>query len=146
MARRPPDYKDPRRFKRLKVKKPFQHEAQFKKGNSYAFKPGQSGNPNGTPKGERISTIVQRLLDKRTLELVKIMESTDSTAREKGAAAWVIQYANGEDKARAQILDRTEGGIKQVVVTLPGDAAQLSDEELDALWQNRQTAPPPPTT
>lgn len=80
----------------------------------HQFKPGQSGNPNGAPKGKRISTIMKELLEKE-------LEGPDPssgqyrkmTMAEIIALAMVKEASTGNVKAAKEVMDRTEGKVPQ---------------------------------
>ena len=75
------------------------------------FKPGQSGNPNGRPKGQSITAILRRLLDEETGH-----GKNRKTRAEKLAKA-LIEYAGrgrGGDAAYAkEVLNRVEGAVPE---------------------------------
>jgi hypothetical protein len=79
------------------------------------FQPGQSGNPNGAPKGKRVSTILKELLEDR----VKDKEGKELTRSQKLALKLFTLSESDEDnsalRAIAEILDRTEGKSKQSI-------------------------------
>ena len=81
----------------------------------YRFKPGESGNPNGRPKGSRnITTNLKELLE---IEI----ETEDPLSEEKTSmpvaallnARLVRSALDGSEKAIREIYDRIEGRPKQ---------------------------------
>jgi hypothetical protein len=72
----------------------------------YQFKPGQSGNPGGRPKGKSPSKYA---LDKFT----DIDPKTGKTIAELIADKWINQAIEGLTDARRDLLDRTEGKVIQ---------------------------------
>ena len=47
------------------------------------------------------------------------------------------------EKSTEIILDRTEGAVAQTHLLIPGGRAEMSDEELDRLWAQRQSRQSP---
>ncbi|RST31352.1 hypothetical protein HMF7854_11250 [Sphingomonas ginkgonis] len=73
----------------------------------YQFKPGQSGNPKGRPRGSRnLKTIVSRLLDQ---EVKSPLDRSDVSIREVLVENLFIEAMNGNLKA-AQYLLENDGG------------------------------------
>lgn len=91
--------------------------------NLKKFEKGESGNPNGRPKGAKsLSTILRDMLD----ESIDVKEG-DKVIKKNFADVIVrklIQKANaGEIKAITEIFDRVEGKSKQAVdVTTKGES------------------------
>lgn len=81
------------------------------------WKPGQSGNPKGKPKGTiSISTHLKKFLDSR----VSAPKGSDIafgkiTVAERLALALISQANKGNVQAAKEILDRTEGKVVDVV-------------------------------
>ncbi len=103
------------------------------------FQPGQSGNPNGRPKGRSITAILRRLLD-------EVDEATGQSRGEMIAREMVLKAALGSHKFAREILDRTEGKVTQPVdVTTQGEAIRtvfyVPDNGRDP---NPETAAGPP--
>lgn len=74
-----------------------------RKDNLKPFKPGQSGNPGGRPKGScSVAAIIRQLL-------------TDEETATKLAKAILSQAARGNGAAIKQVLDRTDGPVQQKV-------------------------------
>lgn len=94
----------------------------------FCFKPGQSGNPSGRPKGS-VSLIA---------ELRKILNETDKKTRKKNSQLVMeklLEHAKkGNIKHIREILDRIEGKpISQVSVVVGGELESMSEEELDRI-------------
>ena len=88
-----------------------------------AFKPGQSGNPNGWPKGvPRVSTALAKLLRTPAGDDYLIVNKADEIAQ-----ALYSRAQAGDVNAICVILDRTEGRTPQ---TLNIGAAELPTTEL----------------
>ncbi len=66
----------------------------------YNFKPGQSGNPKGRPKGKTMSEALREALMKP--------EVLDSIL-----VAWINKAERGDMNAIKEMLDRTEGKVKE---------------------------------
>lgn len=87
----------------------------------FQFKPGQSGNPTGRPKGQ---TELKRLARSYTMEammkLVNIMQNEEAPfADQRGAAVEILNRGWGKP-------------LQQVETGRPGDFSDLADAELDA--------------
>lgn len=84
----------------------------------HQFKPGQSGNPAGRPKGRSITAILRRMLDEADA-------ATGRTMAEAIAEAIIVKAALGDAKLIREVLDRTEGKVTQPVdVTTQGEAVK----------------------
>ncbi len=69
------------------------------RGPGRPFKPGQSGNPGGRPKGTSVTAVLRELLDQ---------------AGPDSVAAPLLELAQGGDiQAIKVLLDRTEGKVKE---------------------------------
>lgn len=108
------------------------HPNSLKNLEKNKFKPGQSGNPGGAPKGWRpISNIVRDFLCKNLEEIEPKNEA------EKLAIAIIALSKGGNKTALKEVLDRLDGPIKQVhevsaTVTISmGQAAREALAELD---------------
>ncbi|QMW06384.1 DUF5681 domain-containing protein [Spirosoma foliorum] len=119
------------------------------------FKPGQSGNPGGRPKGP-ITQFLRELGDSDELEITLVktkngergdpVKSTLSTNGEQTInqfiAARLLQMAMGGDiKAIKEVLNRTEGRVPQPI-KLGGDANNPLGVML-MLPENGRLDPPP---
>jgi hypothetical protein len=97
--------------------------------NLKPFKPGQSGNPAGRPKG--IPNSRTRLLRWLTLELDELNPATGETEKatllEKMDVAIIKKALNGDLYAYKEILDRLEGQPDQNINMMP-----RTPEEIDA--------------
>lgn len=81
----------------------------------HQFKPGESGNPKGKPKGTRsLSTILKEMLD----EDIEVIEGSSKTKKKFAdvIVRQLMQKANkGDIKAIQEIWDRMEGKAKQTI-------------------------------
>ena len=111
-----------------------------KEDNLTPWKPGQSGNPAGKPKGtEHSSTRLKRLLEavgKMKNPLTGQME--EFSGLEMMDAAIIARAMKGDVGAYREILDRLEGKVpaKTEVVgsmNLTGSAAAVGEQEAKAL-------------
>ena len=111
-----------------------------KEDNLTPWKPGQSGNPAGKPKGtEHSSTRLKRLLEavgKMKSPLTGQME--EFSGLEMMDAAIIARAMKGDVGAYREILDRLEGKVpaKTEVVgsmNLTGSAAAVGEQEAKAL-------------
>lgn len=111
-----------------------------KDGFNTRWKPGQSGNPAGKPKGtEHSSTRLKRLLEavgKMKNPLTKREE--EFTGLEMMDAAIIARAMKGDVAAYREILDRLEGKVpaKTEVIgnmNLTGTAAAVGEQEAKAL-------------
>jgi hypothetical protein len=81
----------------------------FEKGNPYAFKPGQSGNPGGRPKSKFISDAYRQWLSQPS-------ESDPSLTNADIIAASIGKLAiAGNINAVREIADRVEGAARQTI-------------------------------
>lgn len=95
--------------------------------NLKPFKPGQSGNPGGRPKGTSITTILNRKLDE--------LDPDDGKSRAEKVAEVIVREAlAGDYRFVDMLLNRTEGKIADKVLNLtPADVKQMPTEELEAI-------------
>lgn len=79
------------------------------------FKPGESGNPNGVPKGTRqMRTIIREIFETEILAVdPKTNEPRKMTMGEAIAMAQFKQATKGNTKAFNALLDRLEGKVAQ---------------------------------
>ena len=94
--------------------------------NLKPFKPGQSGNPGGRPKGTSVSAILNR----------KLAEEADDgrTNAEKVATVILSLALEGDPRFVEMLLQRTEGKVVERVINLtPDDVKRMPTEELEAL-------------
>lgn len=87
----------------------------------YQWKPGQSGNPKGRPKG---TTITEQLL-----KLADGVPEGEEKPRALLAAekAWELAMA-GDDKLLKILLDRMEGPVKQIIEAQVEQAIKAIDK------------------
>ena len=109
------------------------------------WKPGQSGNPAGKPKGaQRISTILTKMLQEQTPDLVIDTEFVREFARSRkgktitnaDATACRILYegiVNGKEWALKEIADRTEGKAVQAIEVKDVTADSVADRIIERL-------------
>jgi hypothetical protein len=81
----------------------------FAKGNPYAFKPGQSGNPAGRPKSRTLSEAYRALLSQ------PLPDDPTRTLADVVAAAMVQNAIAGDVAAAKELADRTEGKARQSI-------------------------------
>ena len=103
---------------------PLSQSAAVVKGRrDHLFKPGQSGNPGGLPKGTpRVSTSLMKLLRTAPDEVYEPKNKADKIALQLYDSA-----LKGDTWATKEILDRVEGKVSQ---TLQLSAAQLPTHEI----------------
>jgi len=88
----------------------------------YMFKPGQSGNPGGRPKGRSISAAMKALLN-------EVDPKTKKQLAEKLAQS-IIKGAHKNPSFANIVLDRTEGKVIQDIRV--GDLDNLPEEIAEA--------------
>ena len=93
------------------------------------FAPGLSGNPNGRPKGQSITSIIRAMLDR---------EDEANPGRTKGeqlATVMVREALAGDVKFAKMLWERVEGKVPDRVVLSrePSNLRSLSDDDLAAL-------------
>ena len=86
------------------------HGKPFEKGNAYAFKPGQSGNPKGRPKSIVLSEAYRHALVQPFPG-----DPEGRTYAEVIAGKLVESAALGEVACAREIADRTEGKPRQML-------------------------------
>lgn len=123
----------------------------FKPGNPYRWTPGQSGNPNGAPRGPRISDLLREALGQRmpadAKQALKDLIEEGATIGQIIAMAVTLRASEGDLEALGAIADRTEGAPEQTF-NLPGLNAEdlaRARERAAAYEQERlgATAQPP---
>jgi hypothetical protein len=101
----------------------------FQKGNPYAFKPGQSGNPNGRPKTRTLSEAYRVMLGQPLPNDPKGRTFADCIAETIG-----LKAARGDVIAAKEIEDRVSGRPKQTVdVTIEEKKRELVNNAIEAL-------------
>lgn len=83
----------------------------------YQFKPGKSGNPNGRPKGAKsLTTQLKKMLEAKikNYDPIKDEDVTQSIA-DHLINVLLSKALNGEDKAIMEILNRSDGPVKQEI-------------------------------
>jgi hypothetical protein len=83
--------------------------AGHKNVEPFKFKKGQSGNPNGGPKGERLSTQIRRALEEIA---AKGKNGKEYTNGELILKAMLKKAQNGDVRATELLYDRLEGKPK----------------------------------
>ena len=118
----------------------------FPPGNAYAWRPGESGNPAGTP-GPKLSTRLAEALNlpmpadrqKAYWELI----AAGASMGEIAAFAIALMTADGDLSAAGFIADRTEGApeqtVRQVAMT-SDDLAKARDDV--AAWERERRGQP----
>lgn len=88
----------------------------------YRWKPGQSGNPSGMPKGARSVTDRLRKI---------VMEDDDGTIAEAIALAIAEAAKKGDHKFVTTVLDRLDGPVKQQIEATVGSTVKYihADDE-----------------
>jgi len=99
---------------------------QFRPGNPYVWKPGQSGNPAGARKGPRLSDLLhdalQAPMPADQAQALQDLIKAGATIGEIIAWAAGVRAAGGDLEALGVIADRTEGAPEQTL-HLPGVTA-----------------------
>jgi len=86
---------------------------KFVEGNEYRIKKGEVRNPDGAPKGKRVSTFLKELLEKELVEGKSVAEMLADTI--------VLEAKRGNFQFMRELLDRTEGKVmEQVSAELEG--------------------------
>lgn len=103
--------------------------------NLKPFKPGQSGNPAGKPKGTlssaEVSALMGKFCKKSRVELQAIIQDEKSTMLEIMVASVMAKAAKDGDYARlAFLLDRSVGKVKEEIEQT---VRSISDEDLDKI-------------
>lgn len=93
------------------------------------WKPGESGNPKGRPKGRSI-----------TDRLRQIVEQDDGKVADALAKAATKAALKGDFRFWQEILNRLEGAVPVKQITASFDPASMSEEELDAFIQEAEHA------
>lgn len=104
-------------------------------GRDTRFQPGQSGNPAGSSRKERLTALLRTQLE----EVLNAGTSTQMRAAEAVINALLLKATSGDTRAIEIVLDRSDGKVtdkldlnaKVDVTTL--DLNKLSQEELLAL-------------
>jgi hypothetical protein len=78
------------------------------------FPKGKSGNLNGRPKGESLTTKLRRVLDEP--------DTDHGTKADKLIAAAVEAAGNGDVRYFKEILDRIDGKVPDRVANMPGES------------------------
>lgn len=78
--------------------------------NLRPFKPGQSGNPGGRPKGKSLTALLRERLD-------EVDPATGKTIAEMVVEGWVNAARDGNVPAIKEALDRTEGKVPDKLET-----------------------------
>jgi hypothetical protein len=113
------------------------------------FKPGQSGNPKGRPKGSKnLSAVLQKVLSQRlpiregnkrrtvsTLEAVVLKHVSKALQGENRAIHSLLQLIRQTDHRDSDELARLRNERARNAVVWERVAHKLSDEELDALMR-----------
>lgn len=103
------------------------------------WKPGQSGNPSGRPKGSisMTATLRQMLLKKCPDEWKAGLDlPKDATVKDGIMAAATKAAAKGDHKFFATIFDRIDGKVPDIVHSTTRELDNLSEDELAAIIKN----------
>lgn len=95
---------------------------RFVPGNRWGFKPGESGNPKGRPRGSKSGTAALRRIARQFLD-----PKTGLSAEELIASKLIAKAIDGDLQAIKEYYDRTEGK--------PGLRVELETEIMD--WRER---------
>lgn len=77
------------------------------------FKPGQSGNPKGLPKGTKhLSTLLKAMLNEEVMVEGKLIKFDQALIKKL-----LKKASEGDIKAIQEVFDRTEGKAKQEIET-----------------------------
>lgn len=100
----------------------------------HRWKPGQSGNPKGRPKGRSITAVLRDMLDDDAVDT----QGKKQKVKRAVAGALLRRALGGDVKAIREVLDRTEGRVKeQHEVSGPGGRpVQLSTTDLINMANN----------
>lgn len=102
---------------------------ESKQRPDHLWKPGQSGNPAGKPKGARhFSTLIKEAI-------TKVAEDTGTSDDKEIVKALVMKAKQGDLKAVDMVLDRVDGKAEQTI-NLDADVTLndgLTDEQKEAL-------------
>ena len=91
------------------------------RANLKPFKPGESGNPGGLPRGTpRLSTAYQKLLGVDARSRLPV-----ETIADEIAASVIKRAINGDLRAAQEVADRTEGTATPFLSVPDGDAIEL---------------------
>lgn len=81
-----------------------------RRANLRPFKPGQSGNPGGRPKGKSLTALLRERLD-------EVDPATGKTIAEMVVEGWINAARDGNVPAIKEALDRTEGKVPDKLET-----------------------------
>lgn len=96
------------------------------------FLPGQSGNPNGRPKGQSITSVLRAILD----DEAKFKGNTNGKLLKEIVADVLVKHAlKGNMKAMSILLDRHDGKVPLPLTIQDDDfdPTKLSDEKLESI-------------
>lgn len=98
------------------------------------FLPGQSGNPNGRPKGKSLTRLIRKALKARTLD-GKPIEGNRNVAQLL-ADVFVAEALDGKFPFAKEVIDRIDGKVAdkhEHTATVKVDVRLMSDEQLRAI-------------
>lgn len=100
-------------------------EGKFVKGNPFGWKPGQSGNPSGRPRGSKSGTAALRRMARQFVD-----SKSGLSAEELIASKLIAAAIDGNLQAIKEYYDRLEGR--------PGVRVELETEIMD--WREKALA------
>lgn len=93
--------------------------------NLKPFKPGETGNPNGRPRGASVTSAIRRQLDKEAVQMRGGQPvATGRTTAEHLADVAINKALRGDFKFFRYLVDRVEGRTPLVITPRSGDPRQ----------------------
>lgn len=95
------------------------------------IKPGEVRNPNGAPKGKRLTTYLKEVLDGEvTLKDLESGQLRQFSKRELVAIALAKEAIQGNIKAIREVFEREDGKIVQKLASTDSEGNDLPDEPM----------------